>query len=208
MELDALREAWHRQPGRAIPTRTIDQDVASAMERGQAIARRVRFRDGLETGVCLLLFPFLVMTVLTDEYPLVRAGAVVMALACVLIPIRLRMARKMAPEVGLPVVETLQQEVGYLTSQERLLRTTVWWYFLPLLVGVVLMILGPPGAPLRKAVMIGGASVLYGVLFRANWRASKVAYAARRDEVEELLRGLAALERDADSGQEAEPESR
>lgn len=199
MELDALREAWLRQSTAADSARTVDQDVAATMERGRAMARRVRRRDWLETGACVVLLPFLVMTLLQDDSRLVRAGALVTAVACVLIPIRLRMARRAAPVVGLSLLETLRHELDYIAGQERLLRTSLWWYFLPLLLGFVLMILGFPGSPLRKAVVIGAGVALHGVLARVNWTAGQGAFASRRREVDDLLTSLTALERDAGS---------
>ena len=199
MELDSLKEAWLRQTVNVDSTRTIDRDVAAAMERGRAMTRRVRRRDWLETGACVLLFPFMVMTALDDDSSLVRADAIVTALACVLIPIRLRMARRAAPDVGLPVLDTLRHEIEHLSAQERLLRTSLWWYFLPLLLGFVLMILGFPGSPVRKVAVLGVGVAVFGVLARVNWKAGYRSFATRRRELEDLERGLLALERDTGS---------
>lgn len=197
MELDALRDAWLRRPIKVATTWTVDQEIVAVLDRGRRLERRVRIRDWLETGASLLLLPFAVMMLATGENWWLRLGGGTMVLVSIMIPIRLRLARRMMPEPDLPLVIRLHQEIAYLRAQEHLLRTTAWWYFSPILLSVVLMTVGGPGSAAGKGGLIGVVTVLYVVMVAANRRASRTTFAARRHELEEWLENLAWLERDA-----------
>lgn len=197
MELDALRDAWLRQPIKVATARTVDQEIAAVLERGRRLERRVRIRDWLETGVALLLLPFAVMILVTGENWWLRLGGSTLVMASVLIPIRLRLARRMMPEPDLPLVPKLHQEIAYLRAQEHLLRTTAWWYFSPLLLSVVLLTVGGSGSAAGKGGLIGVVTVFYVMMVAANRRASRTTFAARRHQLEEWLESLAWIERDA-----------
>jgi len=157
MNFDAIPDAW-RSAGE--PPSDPAAELAGVRARAAALERGVRRRDWLETGAALLLVPIFAWLALTTSSALSAAGAAIVVVAAIMIPIRLRWARRAAPDPTLPVAQLLEAEVTRLRRQERLLMTAAWWYFAPLAAGAVLFV---AGTPVPVAMRIGYA-VLVAIL--------------------------------------------
>jgi hypothetical protein len=116
----------------------------------------------------LPLFAFLAVTAAS---PVSALGAAIVAVACMVIPLRLRRARLGPVDPGRPVAEALRAQLERVRAQERLLGTVAWWYFAPLGTGVLLYVLGGDSSTSFKLVYLVGVAVLYGWLLHMNRRA-------------------------------------
>lgn len=136
MDWDRMRNEWQSQTG---PT---GADDASLPREADRLWRRVRLRDQAETLVALSMVPIfgaMAWGLWLGGLMLPAAFAVWLAAICVMIPLRLRSARKRFParESNLPLRTFLQRERRALIKQHRLLSSVLWWYTGPIMVGAL-----------------------------------------------------------------------
>jgi hypothetical protein len=169
VDFESMGETWRRQDSGS--TRSPDEELQSVRNRAAELARTVRRRDWIETGVALVLLPLFAWVALRTPHTLSAIGAAIVAAACVLIPIRLKLARRATPDSALPVTQALRVQLSAVHAQQRLLGSVAWWYLGPLGAGVILFALGMPVSPLFKVSYIAAVVALYTWLLRLNLRA-------------------------------------
>lgn len=207
MDFERLGEVWRREVG-PEHGRTPDQELDAVRARAAGLERAVHRRDYLETGAALVLLPFFMWLAVTVGQPVSAIGAAIVAGACVLVPIRLYMARRRAPDSGLPVALALREELRRVRVQERLLGSVVWWYLAPFGVGVILFVAGLPvstGSDTAASAAVVVAKIayaiavvaLYGYILRLNHRAARDQFAPVAHQLE---RWLANLDESSDAG--------
>lgn len=140
MDWNELRSGWQARGDRNEAAAEISLELRSHAQ--QTLWRRVKWRDGLETVVALLLAPGFAFT----AWWLAQAGlwwpagfAAALVIAIVYIPIRLWRARRRIPvlDPGVPVIEFLRAERSALQAQAAMLSSVARWYSGPICVGVV-----------------------------------------------------------------------
>jgi hypothetical protein len=169
MDFEAMSDAWRREG--AGPASDPRQELETVRARAAGLRRAVRRRDWTETGVALVLLPIFVLLAVKTAQPLSAIGAAIVAAACVLIPVRLKLARPATIDRSGPVTQVLRAELAAIDAQERLLRGVAWWYFSPIGAGVILFMFGAP-VPLAFKILYGGVVVaLFLWLIELNRRA-------------------------------------
>lgn len=167
MEFDRLGEVWRRE----VAPRPPAAELGPLMDRLQALERSVKRRDLRESVVALALLPFVGWMAVTGPSLATRLGALVIAVASALIPIRLRVARRPPLDRGESISGALGQELARLRAQERLLRGVLWWYLGPLGLGVALVIVGSVPTPWTAVSLVAVVAWLYWWIWRLNQRA-------------------------------------
>ncbi len=188
MELDQLREIWLRG---AVPP---PAQLAPVLERLRALDRTIRRRDWMETGSALAMIPIFLWVAVAATATLTRAGALIVVGACVVIPFRLRAARRLPLDRGDSIAGAIRHELARVRAQERLLRTVLWWYLGPLGVGLALLIVGSLPSFWPAAGSLTVMAWLYWQIWRLNQRAVERQLEPR---IRELLSWLAGLEEGA-----------
>ena len=127
MKWDTLQNQWQRQGGDALDREQAAAIVSAARGRHDSLHQRVRRRDGLETLIALLLAPFFTVAGFIEGQEglwVAVAGCAILVAACVYIPLRLRKARRLLPEIDMdrPLVNYLRDEHQALSAQVELLR--------------------------------------------------------------------------------------
>lgn len=187
MEFDDMVEAWRRQ---ATPATDPAQELRAVRARAADIARTVRRRDWMETGIALVLLPVFAWWAVRGPTLISSIGAAIIAIACIVIPLRLRRARGREPDPTAPVLDALRAELRRVHAQERLLGTAAWWYFGPLAIGVILLV---GGTSTPAALRIGYAIVVVLIsagLVHLNLRAVRDIYRPAARELEQWIREL------------------
>ena len=187
MDFNQLSEAWRRLPplSQESPTETLQL----VQRRARELRQVVRMRDRIETGVALLMLPLFGWLAVVVRHDLSRVGAVIIAVACALIPLRLLAARKDAADPGQTMVAQLRAELLQVEAQDRLLSTVLWWYLAPLGVGAILFV-GGAVSPLL-AVLYGLVVVtFYGWLLYLNRRAARTELHPRAHELRTWISNL------------------
>jgi hypothetical protein len=189
MSLDHLRETWRRE-ALSPPGRRPAEELAAVTERAAELDRAVRRRDRIETVVALVLLPIFAWVAVATPHPVSAVGAAIVALACALIPVRLRLARRRRPDPGLPLAQSLRAELDRIRAQERLLGSVAWWYLAPLGAGVILFMAGAPVAPLFKVGYAALVVAFFGWLLHLNLRAVRRDLQPVARDLESWLAGL------------------
>jgi Flp pilus assembly protein TadB len=136
MDWNELRSDWQARRDDAPVGLELRPDAR------EQLWRRVRFRDGVETLVALLMLPVFGFAAVR----LAQAGwwpaalfAAGLCVAILYIPIRLWRARQRipVPDPGAPVLEFLRAEREALAVQADMLRSVARWYSGPICVGVI-----------------------------------------------------------------------
>ena len=152
MNDDELKQLWQRQPLRA-PDVSPEQ-LMSAMQRQTSQLRRTLVaRDLRELVACafvIIIFGIFYFTVYLT--PVSRVGDLIVIGGAIFIAWKLVHTRRTTPPAppGATVVESLRAELNAVRAQSRLLGSVLWWYLLPLLVGVTVATWGLRIDPFTK----------------------------------------------------------
>lgn len=203
MEFERLPELWRqqREPG---TSRSPKDALAAVRREAVALERTIRNRDRLECGIALVMLPIFAWLTFAARHDISRIGAAIIALGCLLIPVRLHLAREpMSTDPGQPLTLALAQELARVRAQQRLLASVAWWYFGPLGLGVVLFVAGGLASAWLKAGFTLVIVLFYGWLWRLNQAANRSQLAPRARQLESWLASLGELERGSTSSEGA-----
>ncbi|MEY3774556.1 MAG: hypothetical protein RLZZ129_1336 [Verrucomicrobiota bacterium] len=200
MKWHELENLWQTQP--AAPAAASWDEAAFETQR-RRFARSLARRDWLEAGTGLfvaVMFSLPPLLAGAAAWPAWIAVALVLGVTAVFVRER-RRARRAAPAPEAPLRTRLEAEIRELEHQRRLLRNVAWWYLLPLMSAVVLLIwavhLALPGnltsAMIWRLVWFG--AIMAGVAAVTLWLNRQ----AVRRTIEPRLRELQAALRELSS---------
>jgi hypothetical protein len=186
MDFDQLGETWRRRGGAGgSPVKALE----AVQQRATSLRRIVRRRDRIEIGVALLMLPLFGWLAIASRNDVSRAGAAIVAVACALIPFRLRAARRPESDPGQPLLVRLRQELSQVEAQDRLLSSVAWWYLAPLGVGVILFV-GGTASRTWGAVYAVVVIAVYTWLYHLNRRAVVTELQPRARELQDWISHL------------------
>lgn len=144
MNDDALKKLWKEQ---ALPASGMLSDEAqiAAIKQMKGFDQTITRRDYGEVAACLIIIAFFGYDLFFKNNPLLtQAGCVVLILSSVFIAWKLIGSKMRLPKAqpAAPVFDGLKVELLKVENQIGLLKSIVWWYLLPLFVGVMLHHLG------------------------------------------------------------------
>ncbi len=189
MTFEDLPSVWQSDRERAPDPEAV---LAAAVEQSRALEKTVRGRDRLETVASLAMVPLFAASAAMTTSTVARTGAVILTVACLVIPLRLRAARLLFDANGRDgeLRAFLRSERERVAAQARLLRTVLWWYLLPLGVGVVMLFGGGAQSWPLSLGYAAFVTVFYAWLYRLNQRAVAEHLKPRLVELDSLLSGL------------------
>ena len=194
MDWDSMKQRWqHDAP--AVPAASIDE--LQALD--QAIRRRVRRRDLLETVAAVAVAVFFTLTALgmasRGEWAAVGFSVLLVAWAAV-VPLRLRHARRQVPEEDpqLPLVENLGRQRDAALAQARMLEQVWLWYLGPPLIGIVGITLALRGPSMFALVYLSVVVVLYLGIAWYNRHAARTKFRAHAERVQRQIDALSGQE--------------
>ncbi|WP_431121431.1 hypothetical protein [Flagellimonas flava] len=115
-------------------------DVQSSLDR---LDRAIRFRDFIEIGAAIfVVIPIFGYQIYNQPNILAKFGAVWIVVYCLYVIYKLLNVKKSKPEESGSYMEYLKQSKTYLERQKSLLDSVVYWYILPSLPGVIIMVTG------------------------------------------------------------------
>ncbi|MCP4639228.1 MAG: hypothetical protein GY851_02275 [bacterium] len=196
MDLDAFREAWQGQETEG-PS---GEEVVRMVERKhRKLERTVVWRDVRESVAALVLAAFFVVAghhLARHMWPWYGAAGCCLWVAAFLIVDR-RIQRDGQPAAS--TREALDRALRQVDHQIRLLRNVFWWYLLPCL-GAIALVLGEmmsqisreswgtAYAPFLFTVVL--VAVLYPAIYWMNQHAVKHQLLPHKQELAEALHGL------------------
>ncbi len=191
MILDEFRDEW-RQDGAGLDQDDAEELMEHVRQRAEALERTIRRRDRLETGMAALVSLFF-LSQFGSAGPVTRVGILVTVAAAILIAVRLHRARAGAGAIdrGAPIVLWARRERDWVAGQIRLLQSVLWWYVLPLMLGVILVFGGAMGPGLATALYSVGVAVFGAGVYWLNQQAVRLELLPRYRELDTLVHQFA-----------------
>lgn len=171
-------------------------DVQSSLDR---LDRAIRFRDFTEIGAAIfIVIPIFGYQIYNQPNILAKFGAVWIVVYCLYVIYKLLNVKKSKPKESGSYMEYLKQSKTYLERQKRLLDSVIYWYILPSLPGVIIMVMGILELYRKSWKEIIGIKHLWILLlliiaitlfaYLMNKRAVKKELVPRLKKVDELIR--------------------
>jgi hypothetical protein len=191
MNPSELESIWKRQGALEPSPENIIQIADALHSADRKFRRTIWWRDVRETVAALFcagFFGFVGQTWL--RWIAVASGLFVAAYI-----VKSRIAVRFRPE-GLSLADRLQQMILETEMQIGLLRSVLWWYLLPIAVGIIAMVLDRAAASPRKfdpfhlTNFLVIMSVLGVVVYWLNQRAVRKILEPRRSRLEQTLSDL------------------
>jgi CubicO group peptidase (beta-lactamase class C family) len=174
MNDDELKKLWQQQPLRD-PAPSPAQ-VVSAMQSKTTVLRRCLdardFRELVACAVIVIIFGVFYFT--AYRAPISRLGDLIVIGSSIFIAWKIVHARRTNPPAppGATIVESLRAELNSVRTQSQLLGSILWWYLLPLGIGILVCTWGSPGGGLAYHI---GYTIfviaLYAFIYWLNQRA-------------------------------------
>lgn len=191
MNDDELKQLWRQQPLRK-PDVSSQQLISAVHTQTSRLRRALGARDLREMAACVfvvIIFGIFYFTVYRS--PVSRFGVLVVIGSSIFIAWKLIHTRRTAAPAlsGATVVESLQAELNAVRAQSRLLRSVLWWYLLPLAVGVLLCSWGSPSGVLAGNIGYTIFVIALNVfIYRLNQRARAKQLLPVEAQLESLIR--------------------
>ncbi len=145
MNDDELKKLWQQQPLRN-PDLSSAQ-VMSAMQKQTTLLRRcLDARDVRELVACAVVIIIFGIFFFNGRAPISRLGYLIVIGSEIFIGWKLVHTRRATPSAppGATIVESLRAELNSVRAQSRLLESVLWWYLLPLGIGLLVATWGMP----------------------------------------------------------------
>ncbi len=175
MNDDELKKLWQQQPLRD-PAPSAAHLISAMQSKTSLLRRCLDARDLRELLACafvIIIFGCLYFTVYRE--PISRFGVWVVIGSAIFIAWRIGYTRRMTPPAppGATVVESLRAELNLVRAQSRLLGSVLWWYILPLFIGVTVATWGLRIDPFSKTLCTAFFIAINAWIYRLNqWAVS------------------------------------
>lgn len=194
MNWDVIQQGW-QSTGPAPERSEVERMARDARQRARKLHRRVRWRDGLETVVAVVLAPvfaWLFHFMLGHGMWLAAAGSALIAVWCLYVPWRLHRARRLLPDpkASADMLSYLRQERVATRAQYELLRSILRWYLGPAAVGVFMVYYGIRGWSMETLYYFAAVFVLYGLIYIGNRSAASKQLAPALERIERAIEEL------------------
>jgi hypothetical protein len=189
---DDLRDQWQAANAPVLDNERRDEAVLGICRRIERWNSAVLRRDIIETVVGVFGIAFFALYLYTHPQRLnwtVITGLVILFVSTVYIIYKLHHTRRFgqSKRIDLSLHEYLQQEVAAVDRQIELMRTVVWWYLTPIMVGCVIFYYGKTES-IQESAAYAAAGILLGWIINwLNQRAVKKRLVPQRDALKELL---------------------
>jgi Flp pilus assembly protein TadB len=191
MELNELKHTWENQHN-DLNDYTRSELVTIVNNKLSTIEQQIKSRDRREIIACVIMIIFFSFVFFTANSVWHQAGSMVIILSAFFIWFKLKTAQRQALDqersANRSLREHLKFELQMLREQKKLLKDVVWWYILPLCIGLILFAIS---FGLLARIIYIAVVVLVGLaLWKINRRAAKREFDPILKEIKEALRSL------------------
>lgn len=172
MELEELKVIWKKQETDKQEQLTKEQLVMMLNNKLISFDEKIKKRDWLEIAVALvtaLICAVLLFYVQSIWYQL---GCLSLIFASAVIIYKLQSAKSNAADQYLGADrsfgEHLKEELQKMKTQRKLLKSVLWWYLLPIFLGIVFFVIGFEQRLLYKIVYLVAIVMVYGYIWKLN----------------------------------------
>ena len=194
MDEDSLKRLWSDSNKEQKVTINPEILIDSIHHKSSYMENKIKQRDRSETSVAI--FMILVFGGLFFVFPqvLAKIGAVIIILSCTLIIFRLIRARKVneKQETSSEIKHHLLVSLQQVRQQINLLNTVLWWYLLPLFIGVLCVYYGLSKSLISRVVYTVIVMVMYGYIWYLNKEAVRKKLKPLEADITQTLKELSA----------------
>jgi Flp pilus assembly protein TadB len=172
MNEQKLKELWQQQR-LSPPVHREGQELAIHVKRMMLrFDRTIFWRDAREIGACVVVAILTGLGLMHRPSALTKLGIAVVIGSCLWIAMTLIITRRSSEAIceADSLRDRLRSEIKKVTRQIGLLRSVLWWYALPLLVGTAMMELGYHGHWAGKITVIILLAVVAWLVHQFNQR--------------------------------------
>lgn len=190
MNDDELKKLWQQQPLRE-PAPSAADLISATQSKTSLLRRSLNARDLRELLACafvIVIFGYFYFTVYRE--PVSRFGVWVIIGSMIVIAWKIVHTRRTTPPAppGATVVEFLRAELNSVRTQSRLLGSVLWWYILPLSIGLTVATWGLPIDVFSKIFATLVFIAIGAFIFWLNQRARANRLLPLEAQLESLLR--------------------
>ena len=163
-------------------------DVQSSLDRLQKSWKYMELREII---AALVVIPIFIHRAYISTEFLTKIGAMWVVFSAIYIIFRLRNVKKHKSNTFTETyLNYLYKTRKYLNIQKKLLDTVLYWYFLPIAIGIVLIFAGTIKDMKVLFLNVLGLIVLGGIIYFLNKRAAKKQVVPRLKKIDELIKVL------------------
>src|SRR5437867_3997688 len=177
MNDNELKKLWQQQPLRD-PALSPAQVMSAMQSKTTQLRRTLLARDVGELLACVIVGVIFGIYFFINRAPIARLGALITVAGSIFIAWKILHARRTTPAAkpDATVVESLRAELHSVRTQSQLLRSVLWWYLLPLTVGMLVFVWATPFNNLVVSLVVGVIFTLVTLasdvfIYRLNQRA-------------------------------------
>ncbi len=195
-----LKDLWQQQPV-AAPAVSAPQLISGMQTRMGELRRKLLVRDLRELAACVFVLIFFGISFDGSDALMARIGDLIVMGSVVFIGWKIIYTRRATPSAkpDATTVESLRAELHSVRTQSQLLGSVLWWYLLPLAIGLLLSAWGDRDSD-------GNFKIIFTVVIVVCNAA--IYWANQRARTKQLLPAEAQLEALLHSAETGEPPSR
>jgi CubicO group peptidase (beta-lactamase class C family) len=190
-----LKQLWQQQPLRK-PEVSPEQLVSAMKNQTASLRRTLWARDFREVAACVLvMIIFGILNFTSPRTPVWRAGSLIIVASSIFIAWKLLRTRQKTPpaSAGATVLESLQADLLSVRAQSQLLGSILWWYLLPLGIGILTCAWGSSGSGASNIGAASGYTLFVIALFAFLYWINQYARTKQLLPVEARLKSLIQL---------------
>lgn len=175
MDLEEMKQIWKRQRKSEKEMLTTEQLILLLNNKLISMDEKIRKRDWLEISVAAVTALVCgIILFYTDSF-WYRMGCLSLIGASILITYKLQKARSQDAahdiQANQPFRKHLREELCKMRAQEKLLKSVLWWYLLPIFIGLLFFVIGFEEPLWGKTVYLTIVVIVYAYIWWLNQRA-------------------------------------
>jgi len=184
MNEQELKKIWQESNAAQEKINIHSPQLLSNMDQElKRFERRINKRDRREIIVAILSIFYLIYVVFSTSDNFRKIGAILLILYVLFVIYKLASVRNKKPPFG--ITQSLKDQLinyrSYVLQQQKLIKTVLYWYLLPMLPGLIFLLIS------MKSITIIITSILMSVMFiaiyRMNQRAAEENYTPLLKEI-------------------------
>lgn len=166
--------------------------ITSINDQMLYMEKTIKKRDKIEIFVAVLMMLLFGCLLVVIPQVLAKIGAAILVVSCTLIIFKLIHARKVEikQEAGSEIKYNLMISLQQVRQQITLLNTMLWWYLLPLFIGVLCFYYAISQSFISKVIYTIVVTVLYGYIWYLNKKAVREQLKPLEDGITQALNEL------------------
>ena len=186
-----LKDIWKKAGNTGIEI-SAGKMIDAMKERMRKFDRIIRRRNRREVAAGVVVIAAFSVMAFVFSPVLVKIGAVIVVLSSLYIIYKIlkHHPRKDEASINIPVRAFLQNEIIKIDREISLLKNVLWWYILPPLTGMLLMIAGEEKSMTQKIIRIAITVLIGAIVYFLNQHAVKKDLEPMKKDLEENLKQL------------------